>query len=44
MNDNGILSKEKIKKYSDIKYDDIKTRINNSLYQANDENFEAFKL
>ena len=43
MNDNGILSKEKIKKYSDIKYDDIKTRINNSLYQANDENYDALK-
>ncbi len=43
MDDNGILSKEKIRKYSDIKYDDIKTRINNSLYQANDENYEALK-
>lgn len=43
MNDNGILSMETIRKYSDIKYDEIKTIINNSLYQANDENFENLK-
>lgn len=39
----NTLSKEKIQKYRDPKYDDIKARIYNSLYQANDENFEILK-
>ncbi len=43
MNDNGLLSKEKIRKYSDIKYNYVVTLIYNSLYQANDENYEALK-